>query len=88
MGLPLSLVDTDHFGAFPGPAAWLTSQGGHLDSVIIPANTNSARALDLMKKELPPALPYFGLIFRSQSLRATDPAFQAEVERAVAPLAQ
>ena len=69
-----------------GPAAWLTSQGGHLGSVIIPANTKSARALDLIKRELPPTLPYFGLIFRSPSLLATDPAFQAEVERAVTPL--
>jgi uncharacterized membrane protein YdfJ with MMPL/SSD domain len=69
-----------------GPAAWLTSQGGYLDSVIIPANTKSARALDLITKELPPTLPQFGLIFRSQSLFATDPAFQAEFERAVAPL--
>ena len=69
-----------------GPAAWLTSQGGHLDSVIIPANTKSARALDLIKRELPPTLPDFGLIFRSPTLLATDPAFQAEVERAVTPL--
>ncbi len=69
-----------------GPAAWLTSQGGHLDSVIIPANTESTRALDLIKGELPPTLPHFGLIFRSQSLFATDPAFRAEFERAVTPL--
>ncbi len=69
-----------------GLAAWLTSQGGHFESVIIPANTKSARALDLMTRELPPALPYFGLIFRSQSLFVTDPAFQAEFERAVEPL--
>ena len=69
-----------------GPAAWLTSQGGHLGSVIIPANTKSARALDLIKRELPPTLPSFGLIFRNPSLLATDPAFQAEVERAVTPL--
>jgi uncharacterized membrane protein YdfJ with MMPL/SSD domain len=41
-----------------GPAAWMTSQGGHLGSVIIPANTESGRSLDLIKRELPlPCLP-------------------------------
>jgi RND superfamily putative drug exporter len=69
-----------------GPAGWLTSQGGHLGSTIIPANTKSARALDLIKSELPPTLPSFGLIFRSPSLRVTAPAFHAAVERAVTPL--
>ena len=68
------------------PAALLTIRGGYLDSVIIPANTTSSRALDLIKKELPPTPPSFGLIFQSQSLRATNPIFKAEVERAVAPL--
>lgn len=69
-----------------GPAVWLISQGGHLDSVFVPANTESGRALNLAKTELPHTLPSFGLIFRSPSLRATHPAFQAEVERAVTPL--
>jgi RND superfamily putative drug exporter len=68
------------------PAAWLVSEGGHLVSVISPANSESERALDLIKKELPPAFPSFGLIFRSPNLAATEPAFKAEVERAVAPL--
>ncbi len=69
-----------------GPAAWLTSQGGHLESVIIPTHTKSALALDLLKRELPPSLPSFGMIFRSPSLLSTDPAFKAEVERTLAPL--
>ena len=69
-----------------GPTAWLTSQGGRLESVIVPTNSDSARALDLMKEELPPGLPSFGLIFQSPSVQASDPAFKAEVERAVAPL--
>ncbi len=68
------------------PAALLTIRGAYLDSVIIPTNTTSSQALNLMKKELPPTSPSFGLIFQSQSLRATDPIFKAEVERAVAPL--
>ena len=54
--------------------------------MFVPGNTESGRALDLTKRELPRTLPSFGLIFRSPSLRATDPAFQAEVERAVTPL--
>ena len=69
-----------------GPAALLTSQGGRLESAIIPTDSESARALDLMKEELPPSLPSFGLIFQSPSLQAIDPTFEAEVERAVAPL--
>jgi RND superfamily putative drug exporter len=68
------------------PAVWLTIKGGNLESVIIPSNTESAQALDLIKKELPPMLPYFGLIFRSSTLYASDPAFHAEVERALKPL--
>ena len=69
-----------------GPAVWLISQGGHLGLGIVPTNTESGRALDLTKRELPRTLPFFGLIFRNPSLRATDPAFQAEVERAVTSL--
>jgi len=69
-----------------GPAIWLIIHGGHLDSVFIAANTESGRALDLTRRELPRTPPSFGLIFRSPSLRAADPAFQAEVERAVTPL--
>ena len=55
------------------PAVWLTSQGGHLESAMIPGNTESARALDLVKKELPPSLPSFGLIFRSPTLQSRRP---------------
>ena len=68
------------------PAAWVTSHGGYLESVIIPSNTKSAHALDLIKRELPPMLPNFGLIFRSQTLSASDPAFQYEVQQALEPL--
>ena len=68
------------------PAAWLLEEGGHLQSVVIVAGSQSARALDLVKKELPHSFPSFGLIFRSPSLTALDPRFKAEVERALAPL--
>jgi RND superfamily putative drug exporter len=69
-----------------GPAAWLTSHGGRLESAIIPTHTESARALNLMERELPPSLPSFGMIFRSALLQSTDPTFKAEIERALAPL--
>jgi RND superfamily putative drug exporter len=69
-----------------GPSVWLISQGGHFDSAFVPANTEAGRALDLTKRELPRTLPSFGLIFRNPSLRVTDTAFQAEVERAVTTL--
>jgi RND superfamily putative drug exporter len=69
-----------------GPSIWLVSKGGHLDSVFVPTNTESAKALDLTKSELPPTLQSFGLIFRDPSLSASDPAFRAEVERALTPL--
>lgn len=68
------------------PAAWLTSQGGPLQSVIIPTNTKSAQALALIKSELSPLLPSFGLILRSPILTAAQPAFEQEVRRALAPL--
>ncbi|MDR3556318.1 MAG: MMPL family transporter [Syntrophobacteraceae bacterium] len=69
------------------PAAWMTSRGGHLQSVIIPSHTQSGKALELIEKQLPSsALPSFGLIFRSKTLLAADPAFQLEVRRALAPL--
>lgn len=68
------------------PAAWLTIRGGHLESVMNPTGSQSSRALLLMKEQLRPSLPSFGLVFRSPTLRATDPAFKAAVERAIAPL--
>ena len=39
-----------------------------------------------MEKELPERLPSFTLIFSSDGLQATDPAFRSEVERALEPL--
>ncbi len=68
------------------PAVWLLSKGGHLNTVFVPTNAESGQALDLVRRELPPTLPSFGLIFRNPTLQVTDSAFRAEVERAVAPL--
>jgi RND superfamily putative drug exporter len=68
------------------PSAWLAMKGGHLESEIVPARSESARALELIKKQLSPSYPSFGLIFRSPTLSVYEPAFKAELERAVEPL--
>jgi uncharacterized membrane protein YdfJ with MMPL/SSD domain len=60
--------------------------GGSLDPPDVPAETESGRARRLIERELPGQPPSFSLIFGSPSLSSSDPAFRAEVERAVAPL--
>ncbi len=72
---------------FLAPAAWMTSRGGELRSVIIPSSSESGKALELIKKQLPAStLPSFGLIFRSKTLKASDPEFKLQVLRALKPL--
>ena len=65
---------------------WLVSRGGRFDSALLLAETQSGRALALMERDLPPRPLSFDLIFGHPTLTATTPAFQAEVERALAPL--
>jgi RND superfamily putative drug exporter len=60
--------------------------GGHFDNRMVPAGTESGRALDLLQAELPGRAPSFALVFSHPTLSATDPGFRAEVEQAVAPL--
>jgi putative drug exporter of the RND superfamily len=60
--------------------------GGRLENPQIPETLESGRAVALMDRELPRRPPSFGLVFSSPTLRATDPRFRAEVERALAPL--
>ncbi len=67
-------------------AVWALNHGGQFETVFIPSDAESGRAFTLMQRELPANPPSFGLIFSSRTLRATDPAFRAEVERAIAPL--
>jgi putative drug exporter of the RND superfamily len=62
--------------------------GGRLDPPDVPAETESGRALARVGKELPPRPPSFNLIFSSSTMPALDPAFRAEVERALEPLAR
>ena len=60
--------------------------GAHFDNRMVPADTESGRALDLLQAELPGRRPSFALVFGHPTLGVTDPRFRAEVERAVAPL--
>jgi RND superfamily putative drug exporter len=48
--------------------------------------TQSARADRLIAQQTPQTAPTFDLIFSSASLQATDPAFQAAVKNALAPI--
>ncbi len=64
-------------------ALWLMGHGGRFETVLVSATTESGRALELTKQELPASPPSFDLIFRSPTLRVSDPAFWGEVERAV-----
>jgi RND superfamily putative drug exporter len=68
------------------PAAWLIFHGGEFDNNPIPRSTESGRAAGLIERELPKKPPAFNLVFSHATLRAGDPAFRAEVERALAPL--
>jgi uncharacterized membrane protein YdfJ with MMPL/SSD domain len=68
------------------PSLWLIAHGGRLATADVPTTTESGRALDLIGRELPGRPPSFSFIFSSPTLRAKDPAFRREVERALAPL--
>src|SRR6185436_15844817 len=67
------------------PSLWLIAHGGRLATTDVPTTTESGRALDLIGRELPGRPPSFSLIFSSDRLRASDPAFRREVEKALAP---
>jgi putative drug exporter of the RND superfamily len=69
-----------------GASLWVIGQGGQFDSVLVPSDTESGRALALLQRDLPRRPLAFDLVFGHPTLTAAAPAFQAEVERAVAPL--
>jgi RND superfamily putative drug exporter len=68
------------------PAAYLLSSGSDLDLEARPPATEAVRAVELMDRDLPGRPPTIGLVFSHATLGATDPAFRAAVERALAPL--
>jgi len=68
------------------PAAGVVARGAPLETGTVLTTTESGRAVALMSQELPGQPVSFDLILSSRSLRAGDPAFRAEAERALAPL--
>ncbi|MFI5328456.1 MAG: MMPL family transporter, partial [Candidatus Rokuibacteriota bacterium] len=71
-----------------GASLWLMHHGGRFDTAFVPTETESGRALMLMNRDLPQRPLAFHLVFGHQRMPITDPAFRAEVERALAPLQQ
>lgn len=68
-------------------SGYVASQGGTLKGGGIIKASESGRALDLMGDELPAASgSSFWLIFKSDTLKVTDPAFRTELERAITQL--
>jgi RND superfamily putative drug exporter len=70
-----------------GASLWLMRHGGRFDTAFVPTETESGQALMLMSRDLSQRPLAFHLVFGSKTLPVTDPAFRAEVERALAPLA-
>src|SRR5574342_1218794 len=68
------------------PALVVVSKGARFEAGTTLATTESGRAVALMGHQLPDQPVSFELILSSATLRATDPAFLAEVRRALAPL--
>jgi putative drug exporter of the RND superfamily len=66
-------------------SAFIAIQGGKLESGGFIETAESGRGSKLVQKELPNATT-FTLIFSSDTLSATDPAFRTAVDKAIAPL--
>ena len=64
----------------------MTGQGGRFDSTLVPIETESGQALNLMQRDLPARPLAFHLIFRHPTLPASHSIVRAEVLRALAPL--
>jgi RND superfamily putative drug exporter len=64
----------------------LTGHGGRFDSTLVPTETESGQALNLMQRDLPARPLAFQLILRHPTLPASHPTVRAEVLRALAPL--
>src|SRR5712692_826659 len=68
------------------PAAWLVAREPDLEVAVRPPADEAVRAVELLDRELPGQPTTIGFIFSHPSRGATDPAFRAAVERALAPL--
>lgn len=69
-----------------GASLEVLRQGAHFDNQLVPAGTESGRAIDLMQGELPGRSPSFALVFGHPTLGVAAPEFRAEVQRAIEPL--
>jgi putative drug exporter of the RND superfamily len=69
-------------------AVLLMGYGGRLGTGEFspPQGTESGRVEELLDRELPEDPPSFTLIFSSEEMKATDPAFRNEVERVLEPV--
>jgi putative drug exporter of the RND superfamily len=68
------------------PGAAVLSRGAVLEAGTVLTTTESGRAASLIARELPGQPVSFDLIFSSATTSATDRAFRAEAQRALAPL--
>ena len=69
-----------------GISLWLTGHGGRFDSTLVPIETESGQALNLMQRDLPARPLAFHLIFHHPTLPASHPTVRAEILLALAPL--
>ncbi|HET7343734.1 MAG TPA: MMPL family transporter, partial [Methylomirabilota bacterium] len=68
------------------PAAWLLRREQALEVTVRPPDVEAVRAVELLDRELPGQPPTIGFVFSDPARVATEPAFRAAVERALAPL--
>jgi RND superfamily putative drug exporter len=69
-----------------GLSLWLMRHGGRFDSTLVPKETESGQALDLMQRDLPGRPLAFHLVFRHPTLPASHRTVRDEVLRVLAPL--
>ena len=69
-----------------GLSLWLISRGGSPGNTLVPRETESGRALELMRQQLPGRPLTFQLVFSHPALPASHPDVRAEVLRALTPL--
>ena len=65
---------------------WLMSHAGGATNMLVPRETESGLALELLHRELAPRPVAFHLVFSHPTLPASHPDVRAEVLRALAPL--
>ena len=67
-------------------SVWLMLHAGRVGNTLVPSETESGRALELVQRELPARPLSFQLLFGHPTLPASHPEVRDEVLRALAPL--